>query len=579
MRAPALLLLLAAAAAVQMRYVSTAVVPAQDAVDVVSVAQRLAREGPAATIRAEPVPPLFPALVAVAHAALNGVGLLGPHDWAWAAQTAAATALVLIVVPLYLTVRRLAGPAAATVAPLLLLVLPETARLGADGLADGWHLLFVAWGLWFLTTALPRVGGDRTARPLGTLRRQPRPPTSEIDLAALFPWWSAGTCFGLALLVRAEVLSIVVALGVVAGFAAVRNLGGAARRIKTEPRQPSAVVRGMALASGAVVCLLPYVAAGIVEPGAWAVRLRGGAAPREERPLNDLDPHVIADAVPTNLVVDSTPAFGRKDPTRSSRFQGLLAAGVEFAREAAHATGYVMLPLAVVGLLVLGRRTCRAGDLDLRPARGFLWMLLAVHAATTLLVAWRVGYLSGRHFAVPVYALLPPAAVGAVACLASVGRAVGGTKFGRALSRTTSHPVAAAACGIAATLAVVATAPAPHVSQAAHRRAADWLRSPAALPGAVLDQQGWTALFTGRTTYRFDAAPRALADPRLAYVVVERGDVDAPSPRGAALRAVFGTADQATIVFPADRRRTQRDVLIFRRPPVEVAHRENIHAR
>ena len=576
MRAPALLLLLAAAAAVQMRYVSTAVVPAQDAVDAVSVAQRMAREGPAATIRAEPVPPLFPAVVAAAHAGLNAAGLLGPDDWAWAAQTAAAAALVLIVVPLYLTVRRLAGPAAALAAPLLLLVLPEFARLGADGLGDGWHLLFVAWGLWFLTTALPRGTDDRTAPPL---RRLPRPPTPEVDLAALFPWWSAGTCFGLALLVRAEVLSIVVALGVVAGVAAVRNRRGEARRTGADPRQPSGVARGMALASGAVVCLLPYVAAGIVEPGAWGVRLRGGAAPREERPLNDLGSRDVADAVRTNVVGDSTPAFGRKDPTRSSRFQGLVAAGIEFVRESGHATGYVVLPLAMVGLLVLDRRVRSAGDVDLRPALGFLGVLPVVHAAATFAVAWRVGYLSGRHFAVPVYALLPPAAVGAVACLASVGRAIGETKFGRVLPRTTSPPVAAAACGLLAILAVVAAAPAPHASQAAHRRAADWLRSPAALPGAVLDQQGWTALFTGRTTYRFDAAPRALADPRLAYVVVERGDVDAPSPRGAALRAVFGTADRAVVAFPADRRRTERDVLIFRRPPVEVAHREKLHAR
>src|SRR6187397_2422826 len=89
-----LMLLLATAVVQQVRYVSRAVVPAQDAVDVVSVAQRFERDGVAATIRAEPVSPLFPALVAGAHAVGSHFGMIESRNWASPPQWVAAAALI-----------------------------------------------------------------------------------------------------------------------------------------------------------------------------------------------------------------------------------------------------------------------------------------------------------------------------------------------------------------------------------------------------------------------------------------------------------------------------------------------------
>ena len=80
-RSAILLLLLTAATAQQSRYIATATLPAQDVVDVVSVAQCVQREGLAATIRAEPVPPLFPALVAGAQKLLRRAGIIDLHNW------------------------------------------------------------------------------------------------------------------------------------------------------------------------------------------------------------------------------------------------------------------------------------------------------------------------------------------------------------------------------------------------------------------------------------------------------------------------------------------------------------------
>ena len=48
---------------------------------------------------------------------------------------------------------------------------------------------------------------------------------------------------------------------------------------------------------------------------------------------------------------------------------------------------------------------------------------------------------------------------------------------------------------------------------------------------AMTDQQGFTALSSGRTTTASRRRKRALADPGLAYVVIERGDLEEQSAR------------------------------------------------
>jgi hypothetical protein len=104
-----------------------------------------------------------------------------------------------------------------------------------------------------------------------------------------------------------------------------------------------------------------------------------------------------------------------------------------------------------------------------------------------------------------------------------------------------------------------------HESHVQHRRAADWLHANAEPLTAVLDQQGYTALYTGRTTYRFDAAENAFADSLLAYTLVERADLEADTRRGASLRTVLGGADRAVARFDDERGRREHDVLIFTR--------------
>jgi hypothetical protein len=102
-----------------------------------------------------------------------------------------------------------------------------------------------------------------------------------------------------------------------------------------------------------------------------------------------------------------------------------------------------------------------------------------------------------------------------------------------------------------------------HASRTAHRQAATWLAATATSPGAVLDTRGWTALYSGRLTYRPEAARVALADPRLAYVVVQRSELELGSRRSQALQQLLAQSAEPTARF-RDGSDRSRDVLIYR---------------
>ena len=84
------------------------------------------------------------------HSLLSRTGVIDPHDWVTPPQTVAALALVLAVIPIFLTTERLAGRNPAVIATIFYITLPALARLGADGLGDAVHLCLVAWAAWFI---------------------------------------------------------------------------------------------------------------------------------------------------------------------------------------------------------------------------------------------------------------------------------------------------------------------------------------------------------------------------------------------------------------------------------------------
>jgi hypothetical protein len=521
-RTTTLLLLLALAALQQVRFVRTAVLPAQDVVDVVSVAQRIERDGLAATVRAEPVPPLFPALVAIAHTVTVSAGWIDAHNWVAPPQWVAAAALIAAVIPIYLCVERLAGSTAAVIAAIAFVVLPSTARLGADGLPDALHLALMAWSVWFTLVAL--------------------------ETGARWRWLAAGAAVAAALLCRAE--AAVLPMAILCWSV-----------LRTEYRVPSYF-------AGVGLCVAAFLLCGVTRSEDIVERLRGSAAPTEDVPLNA---ESSTPAVAPSRRLETTLEFGHKDRARSTRVRSILGCLKEFADEFVQAFGYVLPPVAFVGVAARRRLGFAAFDRLVLAAVG---LHLAIVCAMTL----RNGYLSTRHFMVPIVLLLPYLGVG----VAHVCRRLADSPWNRWHWSSRSLQAAMIATFAVGSLAV--TSPPLHGAHAAHRDVAAWLQQPEAAAGVVLDQRGWTGLFSGRTTYRFDAAETALDHPHLAYVLVERADLEAETRRGRSLRAVLGRSDQAVAVFPAARSDTARDVLVFRQTTIplaafEIAERESTHAR
>jgi hypothetical protein len=506
-----LLLLLTAAAVQQVRYVSRAVLPAQDVVDTVSVAQRIEREGFAATVRAEPVSPLFPTLVAGMHSLLSSVGAIDEHDWVRPPQVVAGLALVVAVIPIFLTAEREAGRGAAVVASTFFIFLPALARLGADGLGDAVHLCLTAWAAWL-------IGMQR--------------------------WTVAGLCIAAALLVRAEAAVIPLTLLLLAV-------------VRSEFRRPSFFL-------ATAFCLAPFLAVGVTSPGEVMTRLRGGAAPSEDLPLNAFAATTSSPTQERELRLSTDLMFGHKDRTRSTRFHGFAATLRDFVDELAMAAGYVLPLLVVIG----GMQHRRDGG---SKYGAFVTLAVTLQGAVLFAMAWRNGYLSTRHFAVPVMLTLPYAAMG----LATIARWLALRSARLELRSSGYWQIGFVTIFVIASL--VATTRPLNDTNAAHRQAADWLAT--AEPGRVLDQQGFTALTSGRTTYRFDAAREALVDEHLRWVFVERGDLEAASPRGESLRLVFGTASLAAQTFAAPGGRAERDVLVFKDDGRQIVYRERNRAR
>ena len=525
-----LALLLMATMGQQIWHVSRAVLPAQDAVGFVSVAQRIDREGMLPTVRAETVPPLFPAAVCAVHRILTRLGLIAASDWARAAQLAATLPLVLTVVPTYLFARRLAGANAAICGTLLFISLPETARLGADGISDGLHLFLIAWVLWAVAAALDL---DAAVRPV---------------MSPMLAWWTAGSFTGLALLVRSEG-TVIAATVAVLGCAALYLRGRFVRSSISESWRLSPALLPW-FASGALIALMPSAAAGVVDPVQWFGRIRGGGGATEDSPINAAPAKLKALATQPAFT-EAEAALGRKDPTRSIRFHGFFAVVGEFVVESAQASAYYFVPLAIFGLY--GERRRPRSWATLFPA-----MVIGLHLAVTFVVAWRGGYLSSRHLLLPLLAVTPWAGLGVVNLAAW---------FDARLRHVEGPPLRTAVtfAGIVASVCLLSISQPAHIAQLAHRRAADWLMT-AAAPGAVLEQHGYTGLCSGRTTYRFDASSQALGDPDLSYVLLERADLEAESPRGERLRALLGDATRAVAQFADHRSKPERDVLVFARP-------------
>ncbi|MBN2021448.1 MAG: hypothetical protein JW809_01520 [Pirellulales bacterium] len=547
-----ILALVCLSAAVQVVVIGQRPVPSLDAIRFVGIAQSIDDHGLAATVRAHREQPLFPAWLWTVHAGLAAAGVVrSVAGWATAAQVAAAAPLMLAVVPVTLLARRLAGRRAALAGAALFCVLPEMARLGAEGLSDGLHLLLAATALWVVVEAFSR----RHLRAPGT--------------CALFGL--AGATVGLAALARAEVLVlpgvVVVTLVVVCrgGAAISRDRGPltpdpspASGRGEFVPCLSRVLVPAGSLALGLAAVLAPFaVLTKTVTPLAALARVAGRAGPTELPWGTGISPEPRsvegdsrrrtnpADAPSATGVASHSLAFAVREPGSNTRRRGLAAGVMRFGEKLADAFGYGVGLLAAAGFW----KRRRAG----RPTDRFARIFFAIFSLAVIAFASAEGYLSARHLALLVVVGTGAIGSGALWLGQRTGAWMGTVPF--SLARKSGRSPGAgwswSVVVLAMVLCAAVTLQPSHEARRAYREAGQWIAGQPDSVGVVLDTRGWTALYSSRATYQHDRAEEAFSDARLAYVVVREDELSRSSPRGRALRRLLDRAAQRVATFPS----------------------------
>ena len=539
-------LLLAVTTAVQIWSVRHAVTTAPDAVRYVALADEMDERGWLATIRAESEHPLFPTLVWLTRKVLAAAWGDFPDLDAASATWASTVPLILAIIPVYLLLRRLAGPRPAFIGGLLFAALPRIAMLGADGLSDGIHLLLATTSLAAIAEFLERLPGQRSAR-------NPNCPPACLRLLC------GGVALGLALTARAEAILILPAWGLCIGWMQARG--------KTRVPWPAWSVGLFSLGAG-LVCVLGmyFVLLDVASSRAAIRRLLGrGDVATASTAASSLEPTVAATHL-HRLPGGAAMSFDRKESSVSSRFRGWVPAMQRYTLELARTLQPAGVLLAIAGAWLLAQRGAR-------PPQVFAGCVFVVVSAAAVLHASQAGYLQSRHLMLAVVVSLAPAGAAAEA----IGSAIA-NQLKRLRSAATVQPSRFANDLFVWTVAAVALATVLpltmrplHATRSAHRAAADWLRSDAT-NALVLDSRGLTGLYSGLPTHSYQAARTAFASPRLGYVVIEQGELLFDSPRALTLRHLLASSAEEAARFShpaADRR---RDVVVYRWQPERFAH-------
>ena len=498
---------------IQAVIIARAAVPSLDAVRYVGIARAIDKVGFVETFRAEGEQPLFPLAVNLTHGLLSAFVGETPSLWATSAQLAAAVSLVLAVIPVYFISRRLVGVSGGFIAGVFFCVLPEVARLGADGISDAMHLLFFALAFWALLEYFERVLKNSRVAPIG-------------KISGLHIGLAAGMAIGLAVLTRVETIVLLPAILIAALL--LRFLGD------TRCRWTKSAVFGGGLALGVAVVLGPYLlAVGPNDAGGAAQRVLGRwHPPASDMPTSDMP---TGDAGCWQLADGHQIAFGVKEPGTSIRHRGWPAAVLQFGEELADAFGYVIGLLSIVGLWHMRRlRLLRLG-----PAECLIAVFVVLFSLAGIRFAAAEGYINARHLLRLVVAGIGPSGIGAIALAHWLRQ--------RKMWFSPIRPLPLVVVFFVA-ICLITTLRPLHAGRIAHRRAGCWLAT-AERFGVVLDTKGWTGLYSTRTTFQYDRARETFADPRLAYVVVQREDLQTTSGRGRTLRFLLDTAAEPAATF------------------------------
>src|SRR4051794_33017849 len=141
--------------------ISRTILPAQDGLKFIRAARQFHVESAADVIRGNDQHPLYPGLVALAEPILGAFAGHGPDTWRIAAQAVAATASIVLLVPLYGLARGLFDDRIAALSALVFVLLPLPFEVGHDTLSDSLGLLAILTTLRLGASAI--ATGDRRA--------------------------------------------------------------------------------------------------------------------------------------------------------------------------------------------------------------------------------------------------------------------------------------------------------------------------------------------------------------------------------------------------------------------------------
>lgn len=515
--------------------IARTILPAQDGLKFIRTARQFHTSPVADVVRRSDQHPLYPALVALAEPIVAVVAGQGPDTWRIAAQAVAASASIVLLLPLFSLARALFDDRIAVLAVLLYVLLPLPSEVGRDTLSDSLGLLATLTALRLGAAAL--ATNDRAA------------------------FVGCGLAAGLGYLARPEVALVPLAVAItgVVGWRgqmpALRR--EAALRLATLGVVFLTMVGGYALVKGEVsekLALrhgagLPRRLAPVARAPRWLPRglddPRWDFSPKEES----------ASDAPTGKIGTSPGAVIGQIVTRWAEglggFLGLFAIwGACRARSLRD---------------LITRQTTDACDVGGDPPprlRALLTVFLALFALVLFRHVSMLGYLSDRHLLPLVAVSLPWAAAGLFVFARGIAVALGWTA--RRSRRV----------GWVLLLAAVATAIGLSQSKPGHRSrwgqwaAGQWLRRHAPASDAVLDTRGWAAFVSGRPSYDYWHVRQALTDANLGYVVVGTDELSAASRRAETLRALLAYSSVEVAAFPDDRggRGVGVRVYRFRRP-------------
>jgi 4-amino-4-deoxy-L-arabinose transferase-like glycosyltransferase len=479
--------------------------PAQDGLKFIRIARQFQHDSWFNVVRDTEQHPLYPALVAAVEPLCASLGSPGPDAWRIAAQSVAALASVLVLLPLFFITRTLFDERIALIAAAIYALLPVPAEVGHDALGNSLGLLF---------TLICLLCGARAMR------------KADWRLAL-----AAGCAGGMGYLARPEAILAPAALGLAWVFARFRW------------RQFPALVTSAALPAMALSALVLVGGYALVKGEVTEkLALRRGAVLGPQQ--------IMIRSVPQWLPRGLNAAeldFSPKEESEQAVVHGPIQAVRWMACEWWDELCWGFAIMAVWGLarqrFIVKLCHDRAPAESAHHERLVLGMFAGVFTLALARHATVLGYLSGRHVLPLVLISVPWAAAGTFICLRGLGVKLPWQP------RTAWTTCAVMSGLVVLTMAAYQLRPS-HPTRWGHWAAGRWLADHAAPGEPVLDTHGWARFVSNAPGYDYWHVRQALTDSRLSYVVVGHEELEAKSRRAKTLSALLTYAATPLADFP-----------------------------